>query len=72
MRIADDGNYAIYALLDPELTARALTATPARAYQKIGTPDPGPAYHDDECAVYTTQDIAKTWECARNLELAAA
>ena len=39
--------------------------------QQLDVPNPDPLYHD-ECAVYTMEDIAKTCECARNLEQAVA
>ena len=39
--------------------------------QHLDMPNPDPLYHD-ECAVYTMEDIAKTCECAGNLEQAVA
>ena len=39
--------------------------------RQFDMPEPDPLYHD-ECAVYTMEDIAKTCECAGNLEQATA
>ncbi|KAL9103278.1 MAG: hypothetical protein Q9163_001656 [Psora crenata] len=39
--------------------------------QQLDVPKPDPMYHN-ECAVYTMEDIAKTFECTGNLEQAVA
>jgi hypothetical protein len=39
--------------------------------QRLDTPNPDPLYHD-ECAVITMEDIAKTCECAGNVDQAVA
>jgi hypothetical protein len=39
--------------------------------QRLEPPDPDPLYHD-ECSVWTMADIAKTCECAGNLDQAIA
>lgn len=39
--------------------------------QQLEPPDPDPLYHD-ECSVWTMADIAKTCECAGNLDQAVA